>query len=304
MTSAQEYFEQHGVDWGGYQRDGYSVPTSVARNIRTVAILANEFPNNDASVVDLGCGGGHLCQDLVRLGYKATGVDFADSMVAAFEKAFNELTEEERGLLRLVQSDVLDNGLAASSMDAVTAMGLIGYLEDDKSLFEEAARLLLPSGLFIVSCRNRLFNMTSISHRTLREIDGNNAHQLAVEIMELSTSIPPDDADKFIKQLKHVSSELETTAPEETPTEVLPPTETIEARQQTPNGLRATAESCGFEFVEYYGINPHLLQPFIARSLPLHFYNILSSALEPLAHLPISLAWSSVFLGVFRKSSQ
>jgi len=303
MTSAKEYFESHSSNWGGFEIDGYNVPTAAARNIRTVAILANELPNNDASVVDLGCGGGHLCREMVHLGYKVTGVDFADSMIQASEESHNQLSEAENHRLTFVQNNVLDNGLNAGCANAVTAMGLIGYLDDDESLFKEAERLLLPSGLFIVSCRNRLFNMTSISHRTLKEIDGHDAQELAAEIMELSTSIPANEASEFTQQLKRASLAIDAATQEEVSAAPQPPSETFEARQQTPNGLRITAESSGFELVDYYGINPHLLPPSIARSLPPNVYNLLSSSLEPLAHLPISLAWSSVFIGVFRKRS-
>jgi len=300
----KNYFRDQSAEWlvDGYETDGYNFPTAAARNKRTISILADEFPENDATVVDLGCGGGDLSRKLASLGYRVTGVDRERSMIDTAEIALDQLPIHERRLLSLVHRDVLDNGLTAQSAEAVTSLGLIGYLDDDDSLFIEADRLLRPGGLFIVSCRNRLFNMTSITRRTIKEIDQGDAHQLASEIMELSKTIPSNDASNFLQEVAQISPAMDV-LPQGTYTVPPSPSNAVEARQQTPGSLRTTADSYGFELVNYYGINPHLLPPSIARSLPPYIYNQLSSTLESLSHLPISLTWSSVFIGVFRKKS-
>src|SRR5688572_15340485 len=65
-----------------------------------------------------------------------------------------------------------ESGLPDGEADAVTALGLIEYLDDDAGLFAEAARLLRPGGRFAVSCRNRLYNLLSANDYTQAELGG------------------------------------------------------------------------------------------------------------------------------------
>lgn len=311
QNSIEQYFNAHGSDWitAGYQTDGYNFPTAIDRVQKTLEILNNHLPDTDSEIVDLGCGNGHLCREIAQLGYRVIGVDRSDFMIDTAIKSLSAMPFGQRALVTHIKSDVLKNGLENASADAVTAMGVIGYLTNDDLLFAEAARLLRSSGYFIVSCRNQLFNMVSISDHTSREIDEGTAKDLIEEIQALYSEIPTDDASRFIRELARTSDKLAAT-----PLQVSEPAkaesssgsdfnlDTIEARQHTPKRLRLTAKAHGFEHLGDYGIHPHLLMAGLCQALPPHVFNILSSSLKALDHLPASLIWSSAFIGVFRKT--
>ena len=155
------------------------------------------------------------------------------------------MTEEGQSRVRFLNRELLDNGLAPGSCDAVTALGVIGYLPDDDALFEEAERLLRPSGTFIVSCRNRLFNMVSMSDYTLREIERGGAKELVEEIRELFQQISEQDTFNFVKSLAGVSSQMLLDLGQSSPSIEIDSeptfTTSIEARQHTPKELLKTA---------------------------------------------------------------
>ncbi|MFH1791702.1 MAG: hypothetical protein ABH885_06960, partial [Candidatus Omnitrophota bacterium] len=75
----------------------------------------------------------------------------------------------------------------------------------------------------------------------------------------------------------------------------------IERRQHTPQGLKTIAGRHGFAHEAFYGVHPHIIAPPLNKLLPPKLYNTISKSLEALEHLPVSLTWSSQFIGVFRK---
>lgn len=302
----RDYFNEHSQSWitGAYEGDGYVFPTALARVSKIIKIITQECPDPDIEIVDVGCGAGQLCFELAGRGYRMTGIDQSEAMLSKAKETLASLPDNLQSRLRLVQGDLLDNDLTSHSFDALTAMGVIGYLPSDEVFFREATRLLKPRGLLVVSCRNRLFNMISISDYTLREINSGNAKELIEEIRDLFQKVPEKDAIEFIRSLANAAGTIRM---EESLVPISPrqgsfPTSSscFEARQQTPKQLKAIAQAQGFEPVALYGIHPHLLIANVNQLLPPGIFNVLSRSLETLDHLPVSLVWSSVFIAVFR----
>lgn len=304
-----QYFSDNTVAWlqSSYQGDGYVFPTALARSRKTVSIIEKELPLGKGRVIDLGCGAGQLCAELAQKGYTVIGVDESESMLAQATESLSGLKEDARDRVKLLKKDILNNGLDGQSGDAVTALGVIGYLPNDDVLFAEAARLLRSGGIFVVSCRNRLLNMVSISDYTLREIEQGTAKELVQEIQGLYQQVPEHDMARFLKSLADASASLTENTPKEAEPEEATGepvyTSSIEPRQHTPRGLTANAEAHGFAKEAFYGVHPHLMMAGLNRQMPPSVFNVLSSSLEALDHHPASLIWSSVFIGVFRKNS-
>ena len=193
----------------------------------------------------------------------------------------------------------------------MVSMGVIGYLDDDDVLFRAARRLLKPGGVFILSCRNRLFNMNSLSFRTMNEIESGGAPALLEEISELYQPIPVEDSAAMVERLKKISDGLsgrpldnetgqagagkDKSGPRSKPA--------LEARQHTPRGIEKAAGKNAMTCRAFYGVHPHLIDPNVVGLLPPGVFNELSSCLESLEHLPVSLVWSSVFIGVLEKDT-
>ena len=200
--------------------------------------------------------------------------------------------------------------------DVVVAMGFIGYLPNDRIFFDAINNLLKPNGYLLVSCRNRLFNMNSISSKTETEIKNGEAIKLIKELKDLYAQIPREDASRFIKSFKKIAENLSEKISFNkksilSPSEKYAPYTAAPAskfeqlrRQHTPKQLKATALKYGFELLAYYGIHPHLMDPNLNKMFPPQLFNKMSGCLETLEHLPISLAWSSVFIGAFLKKAK
>jgi SAM-dependent methyltransferase len=97
-------------------------------------------PRPGAQALDVGCGPGLLCGQLAGLGWRVSGVDLAEDMVAAARERFPEH--------RFVQGDACHlSDFASSTLDLVTSTNLLFFLPDPVVAVREAARVCRPGGV-------------------------------------------------------------------------------------------------------------------------------------------------------------
>jgi len=290
----------------GYNDDGYNYPVALHR-LRVIKKILSNF-GSGLKIADLGCGGGNVSLALAELGHNVTGIDEAENMIKLSNSLRSTASKKLQKRVIFEHSSITDNKQEDGKFDVCIAMGVIGYFKHDSELFNEVKRLLKPGGIFLVSCRNQLFNMQSISFRTASEINNNNAISLIDEIEGLYSRIPVNKANDMVEKLKNSVINLpdsieydteEMKSPSEKSRNGLSYKPYYEPRQHTPIELSKTANLCGFDSISYHGVHPHLIDPNINKLLPPKVFNQISSCLDVLEDLPISLTWSSVFIGAF-----
>ncbi|MBS0422483.1 MAG: bifunctional 2-polyprenyl-6-hydroxyphenol methylase/3-demethylubiquinol 3-O-methyltransferase UbiG [Proteobacteria bacterium] len=99
-------------------------------------------------VLDVGCGGGLLCEALARAGAKVTGIDLAPGMIEVAR-----LHAAEQGL------DITYKMTAAEEIggefDVVTCMEMLEHVPDPAKMTATLASLVKPGGDVFVSTINR-----------------------------------------------------------------------------------------------------------------------------------------------------
>ncbi len=101
--------------------------------------------------LDIGCGGGILCEPLARLGASVVGVDPAENNIAVAQQhaARSGLAIDYRN------STVETLAQAGESFDVVLAMEVIEHVTDVGLFIEHAAEIVKPGGLMFVATLNR-----------------------------------------------------------------------------------------------------------------------------------------------------
>jgi SAM-dependent methyltransferase len=295
----EEYFDRHAHAWveAAYVGD-VRFPVGAERVRLAIEGVAPAMPEG-GRLVDLGCGGGQLCVHAARLGWSAVGVDSSPAMI---EEARATAADAD---VEWIVASYDAAGLPGGSFDAVTAMGLIEYLDDDRDLFGEAARLLRPGGRFAVSCRNRLYNLLSVNEYTANELGGEAPRLLAELRMQLART-SANELHSLAESVAAAAPELgEAVAADRD----VPPPELHDhvrsfqrgRRQHTPRELVAPAEAAGFHPVEVLALHPHPLPPALEPLAP-RVYNRLALAWQrPLERSPAGLAFCTAFVAVFER---
>lgn len=117
-------------------------------------------PFTGLRALDVGCGGGLLCEPLVRQGFAVTGLDAAPEniTIAQDHAAGAGLAVDYRtGSVEALAVDV------PGQFDLITCLEVIEHVADIDSFLAALATLLAPGGLLILSTPNR----TALSYAVL-----------------------------------------------------------------------------------------------------------------------------------------
>lgn len=105
----------------------------------------------NARILDVGCGGGFLSNELARQGYQVTGVDVsAESIrIARDHDVTATVVYEVADAFHLPYPD--------ATFDALTAMDFLEHVHEPAKVIAEFARVLKPGGYFFFHTFNRSF---------------------------------------------------------------------------------------------------------------------------------------------------
>ncbi|MBY0463009.1 MAG: bifunctional 2-polyprenyl-6-hydroxyphenol methylase/3-demethylubiquinol 3-O-methyltransferase UbiG [Alphaproteobacteria bacterium] len=118
------------------------------RNAFSLSFLDPE-PLKGLKILDVGCGGGILCEPLTRLGAKVTGIDASPKaiMVAKEHAMKNELEIDYH--CTTIES------FREQDFDAIMALEIIEHVDSPGEFIKSCAKNLKKEGLFFISTLNQ-----------------------------------------------------------------------------------------------------------------------------------------------------
>jgi 2-polyprenyl-6-hydroxyphenyl methylase/3-demethylubiquinone-9 3-methyltransferase len=117
-------------------------------------------PFEGLRLLDIGCGGGLLCEPMRRMGFQVTGVDASERNigVAAAHAA-------EGGLAIDYRCGTAEGLLAQGEQpfDVVLNMEVVEHVADPARFLRDTSRLLAPGGLMVVATLNRTLKALALA---------------------------------------------------------------------------------------------------------------------------------------------
>ena len=108
-------------------------------------------PFEGLSALDIGCGGGLLCEPMARLGFEVTGVDASERNIGTAAAHAADLQLEIHYRASTAEALLAE----AARFDLVLNMEVIEHVADPAQFLRDTAALLAPGGLMIVATLNR-----------------------------------------------------------------------------------------------------------------------------------------------------
>ncbi len=105
----------------------------------------------NSTLLDIGCGGGIITEDMAADGFVVSGIDIsAPSLVTAKQHAIeNKLTIDYR------EAPAEQLPFEDNSFDVITCCDVLEHVDDVDKVISEASRVLKPKGLFIYDTINK-----------------------------------------------------------------------------------------------------------------------------------------------------
>ncbi|MBA2425069.1 MAG: class I SAM-dependent methyltransferase [Actinobacteria bacterium] len=132
---ARELFSPLG---SSYDRVGAML--SLAQDPRWRRFLVSRLPADGGRVLDVATGTGLVAAELARRGFRVTGLDQSDEMLAFARRRLEPETE-------LVLASAESMPFPDASFDHLTVTYLLRYVDDPRATLTELARVVRPGGV-------------------------------------------------------------------------------------------------------------------------------------------------------------
>ncbi len=150
-----ERFSRLSANW--WDEHGPFAPLHAINPLRIHYIqdMVNTYLNvqnlKELRILDIGCGGGLVCEPLARLGAHVTGIDASEKNIAI---STAHATQSGLGIeYRAIPAETLH--AEGAQFDVVLALEIIEHVADTQAFMAACMGLIRPGGILIVTTLNR-----------------------------------------------------------------------------------------------------------------------------------------------------
>ncbi len=153
QNETSRLFDKLSDEW--WNEDG-SFKALHSFNLIRLEYIKKNSPKNSLSglsILDIGCGGGILCEPLSRLGAEVTGIDSNEKAI----KVAKEHAKVKNLKINYINTEL--SKIERSSFDVITCMEVLEHVENVSRIISVSNNILKKNGVFLqYIIRNRYYS--------------------------------------------------------------------------------------------------------------------------------------------------
>jgi 2-polyprenyl-6-hydroxyphenyl methylase/3-demethylubiquinone-9 3-methyltransferase len=149
-TTELDKFDAMASDW--WNPNGKCKPLH-ALNPTRLQFISDRCLLKQKKVLDIGCGGGILCESMAKRGAYVTGIDAAPSVLTVAKLHAIESKLDTLNYINTTAEAFAE--INPDTFDIITCMELLEHVPDPGSVIKAAKTLLKPNGYLFFSTLNR-----------------------------------------------------------------------------------------------------------------------------------------------------
>ncbi len=149
LNGSSRVFDELSDEW--WDENGSFKALHSFNLIRLEYLKKNNFQKslNGLSVLDIGCGGGILCEPLSRLGAEVTGIDSNEKAI----KVAKEHAKMKNLKINYINGEL--SNVAKNTFDIITCMEVLEHVENVNQIISMSNDVLKKDGIFFGSTINK-----------------------------------------------------------------------------------------------------------------------------------------------------
>ncbi len=209
MRINNDIYEDLGTAWWDENGDGNLVSLRFLNNPVKFNYIQNVIgpKRKEGSVLDVGCGGGYLAEELAKIGLNVTGIDPSAKTIATARAH----ARQEGLSIQYIEGRGEELPFEADRFDIVCCCDVLEHVENYEDVISAIARVLKPGGLFFYDTINRTMVSRLIMIKILQEWRRTSFLDANVHVWEMF--IKPGELEKVLHRHRLVSHEVKGLSP-------------------------------------------------------------------------------------------
>lgn len=212
MEINNQIYNDLGCGWWDENGDGNLVSLRYLTNpakfnyINNVIKSYGKYPQK-ISVLDVGCGGGYLAEELAKTGIEVTGLDPSSTSI----KAAKAHAKQENIAIKYVKGFGEKLPFESNSFQFVCCCDVLEHVEESTLIIKEISRVLKNGGIFFYDTINRTIISKIVMIKIMQEWEGISFLEPDIHIWEMF--IKPKELIAALSRYDLINQEIKGLSP-------------------------------------------------------------------------------------------
>jgi len=164
ISNTEKYFDEFCIDYRNqFYKKKDDFRSFILKSRKNYILDLTD--TSDKKILDVGCGSGELALGLAKRGNHVFGIDISSKMLELCRQLLEKNNLSHRAFFQTMEAGSLV--FPDECFDIIICSGVVQYIDDEDTFFNEIRRILMPDGFLILTVPN-LLNISALCYESYK----------------------------------------------------------------------------------------------------------------------------------------